>query len=79
MEKLLDEIKEQRGLETFKRSDGLLSGDEVWELPYFSAVIKEGLRCHPAIEVILERVVLPRGMIVAGHYLPHETIVGCTA
>ena len=48
------------------------------ELPYLDAVIKEALRLHPAIGLILERIVPAEGLQLpdGGAFLPAGTIVG---
>jgi len=79
MKQLLDELFEQKRLGKFKRSDGLVGWDEVRELPYLSAVIKEALRCHPAAGLTLERITPPQGVNVCGQFIPGGTIVGCNA
>lgn len=79
LEKLLDELSEQKKLGKFKRTDDLVSWDEVRELPYLDAVIKEALRCHPATGLTLERVTPPQGVTVCGQLIPGGTIIGCNA
>jgi cytochrome P450 len=59
--------------------DGLATWSNVHELPYLSAVIKEGLRCHPAAGLSLERVVPSTGLTIGSYSIPPGTIVGCNA
>lgn len=46
-------------------------------LPYFNAVVKEAMRLHPGIGVLLERVVPDAGLALpTGEQVPAGTIVG---
>ena len=49
---------------------------EAQNLEYFQAVIKEALRMHPAVGLLLERFVPEGGADVGGVWLPEGTIVG---
>jgi len=59
---------------------GKLSPQVSWaqanQMPYLEAVIKEGLRMHPAAGLMLERHVPQQGVTIDGHFLPAGTIVG---
>jgi cytochrome P450 len=71
--KLLGEIDKAQGA-------GLLSDpvtfEEAQRLRYFQAVVKEALRMHPAIGLLLERVVPRGGADVGGVWLPGGTVIG---
>lgn len=49
---------------------------EAQELKYFQAVVKEALRMHPAVGLLLERVVPRGGAEVGGMWLAGGTVVG---
>ncbi|KAK5112116.1 hypothetical protein LTR62_004459 [Meristemomyces frigidus] len=50
---------------------------ESMNLPYFQACIKEALRMHPAVGLLLERVVPPSGLQLTDEiWLPGGTVVG---
>lgn len=74
MKKVLDDIDEVVGKRdcfespiTFAESNKML---------YLQAVLKEAMRVHPAVGLLLERTVPPGGCEIAGTVLPHGTIVG---
>ncbi len=50
---------------------------ETNHLPYLNVVIKEAIRLHAPVGVILERLVPEGGVTLCGHFFPEGTIVGC--
>ncbi|KAK7204357.1 putative cytochrome P450 [Myxozyma melibiosi] len=48
-------------------------------LPYLNACIKEAIRMHPSVGLILERRVPKGGAQIAGHFFPEGTTVGINA
>ncbi|KAK5295620.1 hypothetical protein LTR99_009209 [Exophiala xenobiotica] len=74
MQKLMEELREVPISE-----EGLMTWNDVRDLPYLNAVIKETLRCHPAAGLTLERIVPAGGVTLCGEYIPAGTIVGCNA
>lgn len=56
--------------------EGCFSWQEASVMPLLNACIKESLRMHPPIGMLMERYVPPGGAILAGHFLPEGTIVG---
>ncbi|VTT64825.1 unnamed protein product [Fusarium fujikuroi] len=79
MKTLMAELAEEEKADHFAREDGLVSWNEVRDLPFLNAVVKEALRCHPAAGLMLERIVPARGLEVDGHHIPSGTIVGVNA
>lgn len=61
------------------RPTGLVSWIESQRLPYLDACIKEAFRLHPAVGLILERIVPAGGAEILGEHIPGGTIVGCSA
>ncbi|OCH89926.1 cytochrome P450 [Obba rivulosa] len=53
--------------------------DSFDDLPYLDAVVKEGLRCFSPIPMSLPRKVPSGGRMVAGVFIPEDTIVSCQA
>lgn len=79
LHKLMEELTNAETAGHFTRSDRLVKWDEARDLPYLSAVIKEALRCHPAVGLTLERIVPPQGITICNHFVPGGTNVGCSA
>lgn len=70
----------QREVDQIKNGKAdLVAWKDVRDLPYLGAVIKEALRCCPAVGLPLERVVPAAGATICDHFLPSGTIVGCSA
>lgn len=60
--------------------DGGEEKNTSWDkLPYLDAVVREGLRCFPAIPMSLPRYVPAGGRTIDGYFLPGHTIVSCQA
>ncbi|RSM09057.1 hypothetical protein CDV31_007824 [Fusarium ambrosium] len=77
MQKLVKEIDDAAAA-------GLLSSpisfkDSTKNLPYMQAVLKEGLRIHPSVGLLLERHVPAGGAVICGKPSPEGTIVGINA
>ncbi|KAK4937742.1 hypothetical protein LTR10_021687 [Elasticomyces elasticus] len=63
-----------------KREQGELSSpvkySEAQQMPYLQAVLKEAMRWHPSVAMLLERHVPKGGTILCGIPIPANTIVG---
>lgn len=79
LKNLMEELREQRERGDVMDSNGMFKWNSVNNLPYLSAVVKEGLRCHPATGLTLERIVPAQGITICGKFIPGGTIVGCNA
>jgi cytochrome P450 len=71
--KVLDELDE--AIRGGKLSNPITFA-EAQDLKYFQAVVKEALRMHPAVGLLLERVVPRGGTEVGGMWLAGGTVVG---
>jgi cytochrome P450 len=75
--KLLDQI-DQADREG-KLSDPVSYKEVITNIPYMDPVMKEAMRLHPSVGLMLERIVPPGGVQLAGRYIPTGTIVGMNA
>ncbi|KAK4942564.1 hypothetical protein LTR10_017693 [Elasticomyces elasticus] len=58
-------------------AEGIITWSDAQKLPYLHACIQETFRMHPAIGMILERLVPPQGMEICDQFIPGGTVVGC--
>ncbi|KAH0847275.1 cytochrome P450-like protein [Fonsecaea pedrosoi] len=76
-QKLDEEIEDAIKTGLISDTEGIITWSDAQKLPYLHACIQETFRMHPAIGMILERVVPPQGMEICGEFIPGGTIVGC--
>lgn len=68
LQKLRDEVDQ---LQTGEKMPGKnVTFKDTQDMPYLQAVIKEGLRIHPATALPLERVVPEGGATISGRFFP---------
>jgi cytochrome P450 len=53
-----------------------ISYNEALALPYLLAVVRESMRMHPSVGLLMERHVPAGGLEIHGHHLPAGTVVG---
>lgn len=49
---------------------------ESQKMPYMQACLKEAMRMHPAVGLLLERIVPEGGIAIAGYHIPNGTVIG---
>lgn len=76
-QKLNREIDDAISAGLISDAGGIITWTDAQKLPYLHACIQETFRMHPAIGMILERLVPPQGMEICGRFIPGGTIVGC--
>jgi cytochrome P450 len=59
-----------------KLSDPISYKESIAHLPYTGAAIKEAMRLHPSVGLLMERHVPPQGAEICGQFIPGGTIVG---
>ncbi|KAF9773847.1 hypothetical protein IL306_008254 [Fusarium sp. DS 682] len=74
MTKVIDEIDTADKDE--KISDPISYKESIANLPYTGAAIKEAMRLHPSVGLLMERHVPPQGAEICGQFIPGGTIVG---
>lgn len=83
--KLLEEIDSADAAGLLDSNDDTTGAGDVVPFPaanklkYLDAVVNESFRMHPAVGLLLERVVPPQGATIRGEYIPGGTVVGCNA
>ncbi|KAG4429800.1 hypothetical protein IFR05_014722, partial [Cadophora sp. M221] len=78
MSRLVSELN-SADLETHLSTPTPPSYKQLSHIPYLNAVIKETLRIHPSIGLLLERHVPKGGATISGVFIPENTIVGINA
>ncbi|KAF4453905.1 hypothetical protein F53441_3430 [Fusarium austroafricanum] len=74
MRKVVDEIDTANA--NGKLSSPISYKESITHLPYMGAVIKEAMRLHPSVGLLMERHVPPQGAEICGKFIPGGTIVG---
>ncbi|KAK5092857.1 hypothetical protein LTR70_006037 [Exophiala xenobiotica] len=73
MQKLLHEID---NADRAGKLSNPISYKEACEMPYLYGVLKESMRLHPSVGLLMERHVPAQGVEIDGHFLKAGTIVG---
>ncbi|KAH0828225.1 hypothetical protein AYO21_03784 [Fonsecaea monophora] len=80
LERVMGEIRQILAKRPRDRSfEDHFSWAEARQMPFLQACIKESLRMHPALGMVLPRVVPVQGATICGVFIPGGTEVGCNA
>lgn len=71
--KLLQEIDEK---DKAGKLSTIVTFAESQDMPYLQACLKEAMRMHPAVGMLLERIVPKEGITISGHRIPAGTVIG---
>jgi cytochrome P450 len=77
MEKLVAEI--DAADKAGQLSEPIKYKEAITHIPYLSVVLKESMRLHPSVGLLLERHVPPQGATICGQHIPGGTVVGINA
>lgn len=73
LEELLKEIKEK---DNAGKLSPIVTFSESQDMPYLQACLKEAMRMHPAVGLMLERIVPEGGITISGNFIPAGTVIG---
>lgn len=73
LSKLLQEIDEK---DKTGHLSPIVTFAESQDMPYLQACLKEAMRMHPAVGMMLERVVPEGGITISGYFIPAGTVIG---
>ena len=73
MKKLVEEID---AMDRAGRLSKIVTFAESSDMPYMQACLKEAMRMHPAVGLMLERIVPDGGVTIGGHFIPAGTVIG---
>ncbi|CAG7915603.1 unnamed protein product [Penicillium olsonii] len=72
-----DRLRSEIATETSKGAPTAVSYKDAREYPYLNAIVREAMRCHPAVAMLLERYVPKGGLdLPNGHHIPAGSVVG---
>lgn len=79
-DKMQKAVREIDDADRYGKLSGFVQDKETRnQLPFINAVIKEALRMHPSVGLLLERHVPAAGATICGQHIPGGTIVGINA
>ncbi|KAK5946461.1 hypothetical protein PMZ80_000604 [Knufia obscura] len=73
MRRLVEEVDEMNRAGKLSK---IVTFAESSDMPYLQACLKEAMRMHPAVGLLLERIVPEGGVTIDGHYIPAGSVVG---
>lgn len=76
---VLAKVRDELDTAEPKLSNPISYRESVTYLPYLTAVLKESMRLHPSVGLILEREVPSPGITICDQYIPAGTVVGINA
>jgi len=73
LERLVEEIDD---MDRAGKLSEIVTFAESSDMPYMQACLKEAMRMHPAVGLLLERIVPEEGVNIGGYFIPAGTVVG---
>jgi len=73
LKRLIEEIDD---MDRAGKLSEIVSFAESSDMPYMQACLKEAMRMHPAVGLLLERIVPEGGVDICGYFIPAGTVIG---